>query len=333
MLIKLGEYERDINGIIYKYHAYRKASQSLATMDRRVKSGDEAKKLPGIGPKIALKIDEFLNGNGDVTLPSTSQSSDNSKTNGKVSVSSDTNEWRIMDNYEKLYMDRLDAMRMQINQASTIGELNDKIDLLTEPQKICLRHFPDLCKKISRNEIETFAKYIKKVVSKINEHIQLTICGSYRRGANESECVEILMVHSKWKSSKSNISSLLADCLLQVVEALQKEGIVKERLSVQDHSFVGLAQVKTSPYRLIALHLAPKDNFVCQLFYLTGSRAFFDQIAQHALCKGFVLDKNSLRKIGHTCVVGQSIPLKSEEELFEYIDYSFVKPEERTSAA
>ena len=29
-------------------------------MPERVKSGDEAKKLPGIGEKIAKKIDEFL---------------------------------------------------------------------------------------------------------------------------------------------------------------------------------------------------------------------------------------------------------------------------------
>lgn len=45
---------------IYKYNAYRKAATTLSELPERVKSGEEARKLPGIGDKIAKKIDEFL---------------------------------------------------------------------------------------------------------------------------------------------------------------------------------------------------------------------------------------------------------------------------------
>lgn len=45
---------------MYKYNAYRKAANTLASHPVRIKSGEEAHKLDGIGDKIAKKIDEFL---------------------------------------------------------------------------------------------------------------------------------------------------------------------------------------------------------------------------------------------------------------------------------
>lgn len=60
MFAELSNYEKNVSKNIYKSNAYRKAASSLAALSSRVKSGDEAKKLPGVGAKIAKKIDEFL---------------------------------------------------------------------------------------------------------------------------------------------------------------------------------------------------------------------------------------------------------------------------------
>lgn len=59
-LMELAEYEKNVSRNIHKYNAYRKAASVLAALDKRIESGDEAKKLKGIGEKIAKKIDEFL---------------------------------------------------------------------------------------------------------------------------------------------------------------------------------------------------------------------------------------------------------------------------------
>ena len=56
----MATYEKNIGKNIYKSNAYRKAASTLAALPERVKSGEEARKLPGIGEKIANKIDEFL---------------------------------------------------------------------------------------------------------------------------------------------------------------------------------------------------------------------------------------------------------------------------------
>lgn len=56
----MADYEKNISRNIYKYNAYRKAASALAKHGIRIKSGEEAQKLSGIGDKIAKKIDEFL---------------------------------------------------------------------------------------------------------------------------------------------------------------------------------------------------------------------------------------------------------------------------------
>jgi len=59
-LIELANWEKNVNRNHHKHNAYRKAAQALAGLGFRIKTGDEAKKLPGVGAKIALKIDEII---------------------------------------------------------------------------------------------------------------------------------------------------------------------------------------------------------------------------------------------------------------------------------
>lgn len=59
-LMELADYEKNVSRNIHKYNAYRKAASVLASHGKRIESGDEAKKLSGIGDKISKKIDEFL---------------------------------------------------------------------------------------------------------------------------------------------------------------------------------------------------------------------------------------------------------------------------------
>lgn len=60
MCLELAEHEKNVVRNIHKYNAYRKAAGALAKHGVRVKSGEEARKLDGIGDKISKKIDEFL---------------------------------------------------------------------------------------------------------------------------------------------------------------------------------------------------------------------------------------------------------------------------------
>jgi DNA polymerase beta len=60
ILTELANFEKNVSRNIHKYNAYRKAASVLAKHPDRISSGAEAKKLDGIGQKIAEKIDEIL---------------------------------------------------------------------------------------------------------------------------------------------------------------------------------------------------------------------------------------------------------------------------------
>lgn len=59
-LLELADHEKNVERNIHKYNAYRKAASALAEHGTRIKSGEEARKLNGVGEKISKKIDEFL---------------------------------------------------------------------------------------------------------------------------------------------------------------------------------------------------------------------------------------------------------------------------------
>lgn len=61
IFLELADYEKNVNRNIHKYNAYRNAASVIAQHPTRITSGSEAKQLKGVGTKIALKIDEFLN--------------------------------------------------------------------------------------------------------------------------------------------------------------------------------------------------------------------------------------------------------------------------------
>ena len=59
-LYELATYEATVSQAKFKANAYRKAAAAIAKHDEEIRSGDQAKKMEGVGKKIAEKIDEFL---------------------------------------------------------------------------------------------------------------------------------------------------------------------------------------------------------------------------------------------------------------------------------
>jgi DNA polymerase/3'-5' exonuclease PolX len=57
---ELANFEKNVSRNIHKFNAYRKAGTTIAKHPTKLNSGEEAEKLPGVGKKIAAKIDEIL---------------------------------------------------------------------------------------------------------------------------------------------------------------------------------------------------------------------------------------------------------------------------------
>lgn len=336
MLVKLGQYERDVNGVQYKFISYMKASKALSSMDVRVKNGKEAQKLPGIGPKIAAKIDDFLK---DGIIPDIIKSPkavpDDSKPSSNLK--SELPKLRILDHHETMLMTKRDALNLQVNQIETIDQLrNNSSDIsikLSNAQLRCVEFFADIIKVIPNSEVEAIVKRIMKSVAKLSykgQQITSTLCGEYRR-LKDSYRIDLLLTHTKLVSTKSDTNEILGKSIKELAERLTSKGLLTHCLSMTNDQLIGLVQFdQTTPKRKLHLRLIPNNFYIPAMIFCTGTTQFWTKLVEHALEMGFLLNEYGLHKIGATSVAGQLIPLNSEEELFEYIDHRFVPPEERS---
>ncbi|KAK9754824.1 DNA polymerase beta palm [Popillia japonica] len=206
-LIELAEYEKNINRNMFKHKAYQKAANILAAYPTRIKSGKEARKLDGIGEKIAKKIDEYL----------------------------ETGKLRKLEN---IHHDKKANIINLLTQVSGIGpakaqsladmgiesieDLRKHTDKLTHHQNVGLKYFDDFQIKIPRGEIEKIEETIKNELCKLDPDYQITICGSYRREKSESGDIDVLITHPKYHSSGTHAKH--NDRLKRIVATLEKSG-------------------------------------------------------------------------------------------------------------
>uniref|UniRef100_A0A8C9YG01 DNA polymerase n=1 Tax=Sander lucioperca TaxID=283035 RepID=A0A8C9YG01_SANLU len=312
-LVELANYEKNVNRAIHKYNAYRKAASTISKYPNKIKSGEEAKKLDGVGAKIAEKIDEFLQ-------------------TGKLRK------------LEKIRNDDTSSSINFLTRVTGIGNvlccfLLNFLDLkkiehkLNHHQQIGLKYFEEFEKRIPRAEMERMETLILGELKEIDTEYIGTICGSYRRGAASSGDIDILLTHPDYTSQTQKQPKLLH----AVVEHLESIGFVTDTLSKGDTKFMGVCQLQPSDedeeeylHRRIDIRLIPKDQYYCGVLYFTGSDIFNKNMRTHALEKGFTLNEYTIRPVGVTGVAGEPLLVDSERDIFEYIHYKYREPKDRS---
>uniref|UniRef100_A0A8D0DS24 DNA polymerase n=1 Tax=Salvator merianae TaxID=96440 RepID=A0A8D0DS24_SALMN len=276
-------YERNVNRAIHKYNAYRKAASVISKYPTKIKSGAEAKKLDGVGAKIAEKIDEFLS-------------------TGKL---------------RKLEKIRQDDTSSSINFLTRVSGIG---------------YFEDFEKRIPRREMLEMQEIVLCEVKKVDPKYIATVCGSFRRGAESSGDMDILLTHPDFTSESPKQPKLLH----QVVDQLENVHFITDTLSKGETKFMGVGRLSSKedgtdyPYRRIDIRLIPQDQYYCGVLYFTGSDLFNKNMRAHALEMGFTLNEYSIRPLGVTGVAGEPLPVESEKDIFDYIQWKYREPEERS---
>ncbi len=312
-LFELATYERNVNKDMHRYSAYRKAAEAIAAHEDNITSGDQAKKIKGVGKKIAAKIDEFLS-TGRLQKLDKIRADD---TNVAINLLN-----RVAG------IGPAKARELVDKGITNLEELKENEKLLTKAQKIGLKHFDDFELRIPREEIEKVEKYVEKVLRKLDSKYKSVVCGSYRRGQQSSGDIDVLLTHDDYASSKpvKKGGALLGD----VVEALSKKKLITDTISQGDAKFMGVCRPKGDEhYRRLDLRIMPKDQFYCGILYFTGSDTFNKNMRAHALEKGFTLNEYSLRPVDKGGQPEKPLPVSSEEDIFDYISYQYKEPKDR----
>lgn len=316
-LIELANFEKNVNRAIHKYNAYRKAASVIAKYPHKIKSGTEAKKLDGVGAKIAEKIDEFL-ATGKLRKLERIRNDDTS-----TSINFLTRVTGIGPAAARKFVE---------DGVKTLDDLKKIQHKLNHHQQIGLKYFEDFEKRIPRSEMETMEALILKELKVVDPLYIGTICGSYRRGAQSSGDIDILLTHPDYTSQSEKQPKLLH----AVVDHLESVGFVIDTLSKGDSKFMGVCQLARGAeeedylHRRIDIRLIPKDQYYCGVLYFTGSDIFNKNMRTRALEKGFTLNEYTIRPLGVTGIAGEPLPVDSEKDIFDYILWKYREPKERS---
>ncbi|XXG94700.1 hypothetical protein Hte_000957 [Hypoxylon texense] len=316
----------------FRSKAYRMAIATLRTETKKICTAEEARALPHIG-RIAEKIEEIVNTNRLRQLE----------------YALDDPRRQTMALFMKIYgVGQMQAQKWISQGFHTLEDLKSKAELNVN-QRVGLEHFDDLNTRIPRREVEALAKYIKTRAASIDRSVELIVMGSYRRGADSSGDIDLIVTRQGTSST-----SELVPFLKKLVGSLTQEGFLTAALASHHDSadvdggskwhgccvlpksaFPGPKKEYRPIWRRIDLLLVPQSEMGAALIYFTGNDIFNRSIRLLARKKGMRLnqrglfsdvlrDRSSTKMTNGTLLEG-----RDEKKIFEILGVRWREPHER----
>jgi DNA polymerase IV len=301
--------------------AYRRGVTTLKKQIAKISTAKEAAALPFIGSRLAEKIEEIV-------LTNRLRKLDNTKDDP-------------LDQVFRLFLGVYGAGLVQANkwiQAGhrTLGDLLIKAKL-TESQKVGLEHYDDFNSRIPRAEVAAHGAVVIKALKKIDSKFEATIMGSYRRGAQDSGDIDIIITRPG--ASLSQICTVVFDTL---VPCLFKTDFLKVSLATsRSNDSTGTkwhgasCLPKSTIWRRMDFLVVPEYEMGAALIYFTGNDIFNRSIRLLARKKGMRLNQKGLYKDvkrgrrGEKLNEGVLVEGRSERKIFEVLGVPWREPYER----
>ena len=184
------------------------------------------------------------------------------------------------------------------HKVSSIDDLKLKLEkdetLLNDKQKIGLKYYDDLLKRIPRKEMEKHNDFITKFIELIdkNDDLIYEMVGSFRRNAKNSGDIDVLCT-TKNKNTK---------LFNEIIEQLEDNKYITETLAKGEKKFMGICKLpRHKTHRRIDMIYTDYSNYAFTLLYFTGSGQFNVEMRNHALTLGYSLSEYGLKKEWQIC--------------------------------
>ena len=199
--------------------------------------------------------------------------------------------------------------------------------------KLGLKYYGVVEGKIPRSEISSVQKFLSKEAEKIDDRLEVIVCGSYRRGKATSGDIDLLMYHPDITKKEyiTDPEKYDSEPYLEIfIEKLSDDGFLLDHMTDKNFNmkYMGFCQYKNNPVRRIDIRFVPYSSLPTALLYFTGPYEL-NQIMRSAAKKRsmilneyglYKLDKDENRKI---------IKLNSEKDVFEILGMNYMTPAER----
>ncbi|CAM9012104.1 unnamed protein product [Wickerhamomyces anomalus] len=314
-----------LQGLDFKAKRYRMAIETLKKQKVIVSTTKFAESLPGIGPSIAQKIEQIAQHQRLPQLDEFEQSKESKLL--KLFTNIHGVGPRFAQKWIKEGMESLDDIRARQD--------------LTTPQKLGLEYYDDWLERISREECEAHFKYISKKMQKIDPLVELTIGGSYRRGAQD--CGDIDFIVTRPDADMNEMKTILS----KLRELLMKSDYLKCELNKPSSKLMAgcalgpvgnkklTGKFTTGKCRRIDFLLVPWSEIGAALIYFTGNDNFNRALRFRASKMNLILNESGLFK-RITYKQGQKVKDRemliesfSERKIFKLLGVEYEAPEQR----
>ncbi|XP_062244043.1 DNA polymerase lambda isoform X1 [Platichthys flesus] len=294
---------------------YSKAVNAVKSYHKPITSYQEACQIPGIGKKMADKIDEIMESGHLRKIDHIGEA--------VPVLELFTNIWGAGAKTAQLWYQK--GFR-------TLEDISTKAHL-TNTQKIGLKHYDDFLDRMPREEAGDIEKVVRDATHAIDPELVAMACGSYRRGKATCGDVDVLITHPDGKSHKGIFS--------KVLQSLHDTGFLTDDLVSHEENgeqkkYMGVCRLPGPGHRHRRLDIivVPYGEFACALMYFTGSAHFNRSMRAMAKTKNMSLCEHSLnnavvRQGTLKLYGGTPLPTPTEKDVFSLLGIPYREPNER----
>lgn len=262
----------------WRVMAYRKAINALRKQPSKIVTRAQARAIPGIGERLADKIEEIVLTNRLRRLENANH----------------TPEDLIIKEFLGVYGAGLPQASKWVAQGyRSLKDLLERAPL-TKQQRIGVERHSDFAQRIPRKEVEAHGAIVRKAVQAVDRDMQVIIGGSYRRGA--LTCGDVDCLITKPGATLEQIRTMM---LGLVVPRLFNSGFLQASLAISSHQdgskWHGASALPgTTLWRRIDLLFVPDAEIGAALIYFTGNDIFNRSMRLLARKKGMCLNQKGL---------------------------------------
>ena len=287
----------------FRARAYQKAQETIMSYPRDITDPAQLKGLPGIGDTIMEKFNEYVQTG---TL--------------KVLEREKTNPLNILADVYGIGPKK--AKELVEKGITTIDQLRSRQDELNDIQKVGLQYYEQILERIPRSEIVEYDTMFKSVFAKVaanDPSANFEIVGSYRRGAQSSGDIDVIITGNSGAIYKAFIDELIKQ---KIIINVLSRGLAKTLV-------IAKLPGKSIARRVDFLYSSP-DEFPFAILYFTGSKAFNTVMRNRALSMGYTLNEHGLSTMENK-VKGAKIEQQfaDEKAIFDFLKMAYKTPVER----
>jgi DNA polymerase beta len=304
--------KRDVaDKAVFSARAYAKVISQLKNYTGTITEYDDVKNIEGIGAKMEKKIKEIL------------------ETGSLASAERAKQLYNIdaLDALQKIYgVGPAKASDLVKSGIVSIEQLREEVKnnptILNDKQKIGLRFYEDLLERIPREEMEEHCDILKSLLPNEMESYETEIVGSFRREAETSGDIDVLIrvpFNVDAKTAKANLALY--------VKMLEGFGYIEEVLALGEHKCMAISRMYKGKARRLDLLMTPDEEYAYAILYFTGSDRFNVAFRQYALDRGYTLNEHTLTPIR----AGVQTPpyMKTEKDIFKFLGLRYIEPSKR----